>query len=160
MKFNSLKTKLMILLLGIIIVSNAILAVIAFSMSKPALESSVEQTITSISENIAHQVRLSNERVFHMLESIAMQEFIQNPEISMQEKSRQIKNIARVDSSYENIAYYDASGKSITDDGRIIDFSSRDYFRRAIAGEYYVSDPAISSVNNKLLMFYSVPVRD
>ena len=71
MKFSSLKTKLMILLIGIIVVSNAILSVMESSMSKPALESSVEQSITGIAENVANQMRLENEQIFHMLAGIA-----------------------------------------------------------------------------------------
>ena len=159
MKFSSLKTKLMILLLSIIVVSNAILAVIETSLSKPALESSVEQSITAISENIANQMRLENEQIIHMLEGLANLEFIKDDNVSSADKSRQIAAVARTDSRYEHIGYYDSEGKSYTADGSLIDFSDRDYFKKAFAGAYYISDPSISSVNNKLLMFYSIPVR-
>ena len=159
MKFSSLKTKLMILLIGIIVVSNAILSVMESSMSKPALESSVEQSITGIAENVANQMRLENEQIFHMLAGIANLEFVKDDNVSDEEKSRQIAKIAGIDERYEHIGYYGSNGKSITADGRLIDFSDRDYFKQAMAGQYYVSDPSISSVNNKLLMFYSVPVR-
>ena len=159
MKFSSLKTKLMILLIGIIVVSNAILSVMESSMSKPALESSVEQSITGIAENVANQMRLENEKVFHMLSGIANLEFIKDDNIAASEKSRQIAKIAETDSRYENIAFYGEDGKSVTADGRVLDFSNRDYFKQAMAGKYFISDPAISSVNNQLLMFYSVPVR-
>ena len=159
MKFSSLKTKLMILLLGIIVISNAILAVIETSMSKPALESSVKQTITAISENIANQMRLENEKIFYMLSGIANMEIVRSDNVSAEEKSRQIAKIAGIDDRYEHIGFYASDGKSITADGRVIDFSDRDYFKQAMAGKYYVSDPAISNVTNQLLMFYSVPVR-
>ena len=159
MKFSSLKTKLMILLIGIIIVSNAILSVMESSMSKPALESSVEKSITGIAENVANQMRLENEQIFHMLSGIANLEFVKDDNISDEEKSRQIAKIAETDSRYENIAFYGEDGKSVTADGRVLDFSNRDYFKQAMAGKYFISDPAISSVNNQLLMFYSVPVR-
>lgn len=159
MKFSSLKTKLMILLIGIIIVSNAILSVMESSMSKPALESSVEKSITGIAENVANQMRLENEQIFHMLSGIANLEFVKDDNISDEEKSRQIAKVAEVDDRYEHIGYYGSNGKSITSDGRVIDFSDREYFKRAMAGEYFISDPAISSVNNQLLMFYSIPVR-
>ena len=38
MKLKSLKSKLILLLFGIIVISNGILGFIAYSMSKPALE--------------------------------------------------------------------------------------------------------------------------
>ena len=121
MKFSSLKTKLMILLLGIIVISNAILAVIETSMSKPALESSVKQTITAISENIANQMRLENEKIFYMLSGIANMEIVRSDNVSAEEKSRQIAKIAGIDDRYEHIGFYASDGKAITADGRVID---------------------------------------
>ena len=56
MRAISLKTKLLVLLLAIVIVSNLVLGLIAYHISKPALEKSVEETVTTISEKIANQV--------------------------------------------------------------------------------------------------------
>ena len=75
----------MILLIGIIVVSNAILSVMESSMSKPALESSVEQSITGIAENVANQMRLENEQIFHMLAGIANLEFVKDDTMRVDE---------------------------------------------------------------------------
>ncbi|WP_294428136.1 methyl-accepting chemotaxis protein [uncultured Treponema sp.] len=158
MKLNSLKTKLLLLLLLIVVISNVVLGLIAYTMSKSSLEASVEQTITTISEKIASQVALGNEREFKMLDSLASMAILQDPDVPLAEKSQMLLKVAKIDKKYENIGYYDADGMSITSDGQEVDLSDREYFKRAFAGEHYVSDPVFSPVNNLLLMMYSVPV--
>ena len=161
MKLNSLKAKLMLLLLGIIIFSNGVLGFLAYFMAKPALEDSVEQTVSAISENVATQIRKANEREFHMLDVLASISTIQDPDVDIREKTETVLVGARkTDSNYENIAFYDADGYTITGDGALADCSDREYFIRAMAGEHFVSDPNVSPVNGKLLLFYSVPVRN
>ncbi len=160
MKSTSLKAKLLGLLLGLIIVSNGILGFLAYSMSTNALEDSVEQTITGISEKVAVQVRDANEREFRMLDALASMSVIRNPSISMEEKVSIIVGAKTIDSKYENITFYDKNGMSITGDGALADCSKREYFIRAFAGEHFVSDPNFSPIVGKLMIFYSVPVYD
>ena len=91
MKIKSIKTKLLILLLGIIIVSSLLLGIIAYKISKSALERSVEDAITTISEKIAQQVKQENDRKFHMLDVLANMSTLQDPSISEQVKDSIIK---------------------------------------------------------------------
>lgn len=91
MKIKSIKTKLLILLLGIIIVSSLLLGIIAYKISKSALERSVEDAITTISEKIAQQVKQENDRKFHMLDVLANTSTLQDPSISEQVKDSIIK---------------------------------------------------------------------
>ncbi len=160
MKLTTLKAKLMILLFAAITISTGILAMLAYSMSKNALENSVEETITKISENVANQIRATHEREFHMLDILASLTTIRDPEILMEEKISILEGARKIDSRYENIAYYNKAGMTMTGDGEVADCSQREYFLRAMAGEHYVSDPNISPVNGKLLIFYAVPIRD
>ena len=158
MKLNSLKAKLMLLLILIVFASNGILGFMAYSMSKEGLEESVEKTVTSVAEKVAAQIEQTNEREFHMLDVLANMSVIQAPGISIEEKTAIVFGATKTDAHYENIAFYDETGTGITGDGVKINFSDREYFKKAMAGEHFVSDPMISPVNNKLLMFYSVPV--
>ena len=159
MKFKSLRLKLMALLVGVVVVSNVLLVFVAYSISKPALEKSVEANLAAIAENVASEVRLRNDREFHMLEVIANTTEMQNPDIPTQDKCAIIQHAKETDSNYENITFYDKNGMAISGDGVLLDCSNREYFIRAMAGEYYVSNPGISPANGKLLIFYSVPVR-
>ena len=159
MKFKSLRLKLMALLVGVVVVSNVLLVFVAYSISKPALEKSVEANLAAIAENVASEVRLRNDREFHMLEVIANTTEMQNPDIPTQDKCAIIQHAKETDSNYENITFYDKNGMTISGDGVLLECSNREYFIRAMAGEYYVSNPGISPANGKLLIFYSVPVK-
>ena len=158
MQIKSIKTKLLVLLLGIVIVSDCLLGAIAYHISKPALEDAVEETITTISDKIAQQVRQTNEREFHMLDALANTELLKDTNFSLREKNEVVHTAMSIDDNYENIAFYDAEGNGITGDGVFMNLANREYFQQAKAGKHYVSVPEISAVNGKLLMFYSVPV--
>ena len=126
MHFKSLKTKLMLLLIFIIVISNIILGLIAYFMSKSSLEVAVEQTITTISEKISSQVAQANEQEFHMLESLASMSMIQNPDISIEEKNQILMGAKKTNPNYENIAFYDLKGNGITSEGKKINFADRE----------------------------------
>lgn len=158
MIFKSLKAKLMLLLISIVALSNIILGSIAYTMSKSSLENSVEKTITTISEKVASEVVQANDREFHLLEVLANMPAIKDTNTSIQEKNFILSEAAKTDSNYENIAFYDESGTTIMTDGKTINLADRQYFKQALLGNRYVSDPTISPVTNQLLMFYSVPV--
>ena len=82
MKFNSLKTKILMLILIVVVISNGLLGGIAYTMSTEGLEDSVEKTITSVAEKVSVQIAQTNEREFHMLDVLASMSVIQDPEIS------------------------------------------------------------------------------
>ena len=158
-KMQSLKAKIVLLTAGLIIISNVVLAVIAYHISRPALENAITQTISGLNDNVSSKIIAQNERIFHVLESMAELSSIKDEDFSLQEKTKILQDVKRVDTEFVNIAFYDKNGLSITDDGRTIDFSSASYFVEAITGKKYIRDPVISDVNNALLMFYAVPVR-
>ena len=105
MKFNSLKTKILMLLLIVVVISNGLLGGIAYTMSKEGLEDSVEKTITSVAEKVSVQIAQANEREFHMLDVLASMSVIQDPEISTDEKTAIVFGATKTDSHYENIAF-------------------------------------------------------
>ncbi|MBR1616474.1 MAG: methyl-accepting chemotaxis protein, partial [Treponema sp.] len=113
--------KLMALLVGVVVVSNVLLVFVAYSISKPALEKSVEANLAAIAENVASEVRLRNDREFHMLEVIANTTEMQNPDIPTQDKCAIIQHAKETDSNYENITFYDKNGMAVSGDGVLLD---------------------------------------
>ena len=159
MKFKSLRSKLTLLLIIIIAISNGVLGVIAYSVSKSSLESSVESTITTISDKIAIQISLENERVLHMLDGISHIRDIQNPDIHLEEKHDILKNLKRItNSNYENITFYNKSGIGLTPDGKETNVSDQEFFKKSVIGNRFVSEPVINSATDQILIYYSIPV--
>lgn len=96
-----------------------------------------------------------------LLNSIAEMPFARDPEISLEEKNRQMADVVNLDTNkYENCAFYDNQGFTyIRSTGQKLNLAAgRLYFEEAMKGNNFVADPAFSSVINAVLMFYAVPV--
>jgi methyl-accepting chemotaxis protein len=160
MKLKSLKSKLILLLFGIILISNGILGFIAYYMSKMALENSVEQVVTATAEKVAVAIKESINTEFRMLEAMAENPALSRDDISLDEKCTTVRSATKIDSIYENIAFYDKNGNTVMDSGELLNFADREYFKSAMSGSHYLSDPTISPLNGKLLVFFAVPVKE
>ncbi|MCR5605321.1 MAG: HAMP domain-containing protein [Treponema sp.] len=157
---NTLKTKFIAMALGIILVSNTALVLIAYKIARPAFEKSVEETLTTISKNISNIVYEENEKVFHFLEGIASIDAIRSNNISLHQKELQLKETAKIDSAYIDISYARADGEMLTATSESERKNIKDevYFKEAIKGNRTLIDPVYFEKEDKLIMYYSVPV--
>jgi methyl-accepting chemotaxis protein len=128
---KSLKTKLIIVILGIILVSNCLVAFIAYGVSKSEMTNAVYGEVDAVAKNVSSDIVSINKSQYTMLSTLAVLPVMKDPSASLEEKCRTARAVAEADASYVNIAYYDGRGMSYTDDGRLMDFSDRDYFKQA-----------------------------
>jgi len=157
----SLKAKILFLFLLIVLVSNTVLGIITFKTSAKNLTESVNKQLGAVANDLANQIAAINKKELAVLQTLADLDIIRDPEISMQEKQDHLTSVLKkMDSKYENLAFYDAEGNAIVAAGKIINFKQRPYFYEAYAGKNFISDPAFSTVTNSVLQHYSVPVRD
>ncbi len=159
--FKSIKTRLLIFILGIIILSNFALGFIAYARFKPALGKSVQETLTTISGKVAAQVSMTNDKVFHMLEVLASTEVLSDDSYAIADKIEFISGAVKSDPSYISVLYITQEGLSYNEYGDEINFSANQYFQKALNGTRVVTDPAIregAAENSELVMNYFVPV--
>ncbi len=153
-----LKAKLLVLILGIIVLSNTILGGIAYIMAKPALAKSVEETITTISQNVAMQVYLNNEIRLKTLMTLADISVMKDTTSPLREKNNILAQAARTDTNYVSITFYNKQGITTAQNGQRLDYHDREYFQEAVTGKNVITDPEYSEVDGQLLMWYAVPV--
>lgn len=157
----NLKAKLIILMIAVIVLSNVIIGTIAINSSTKAMDDSIHRTLDVITEKAAKEIQDMNEKEFDLIRTLAKLPFLTDGSMDLYEIFQNMKKLPSVDSTkYENISFYDADGNAYVGDGRLMNFKGREYFENAIKGEEYVTDPMFSSVNNQVLQFFSVPVRD
>lgn len=155
----SLTVKLLFIFLSVVLVSNALIGILSYRISAKGLTQSVTSHLDTVAENIGNQVLSVHERHFQSLRAVAALQFIKDESIPLEEKSRQLSEVATaMESNVQNIAFYDKDGNAITTDGRHLNFANRIYFTEAIAGRNYVSDPAYSTVTDSVLQHFSIPV--
>ena len=156
----TLTIKMLMIFLSIVLVANLVIGTITYHIAAQGMTESVNRHLTAVATDLATQVADVNTKQFTALHFLAAQDFIKDENLSLVEKNRQLVSIApEVGHPYQNIAFYDKSAKSITSDGRVLDFANRPYFKEAIAGRDFVSDPTYSQVTDSVLQHYSVPVK-
>ncbi len=158
-KLQSLKAKIIVMMASLVIISNVILGMIAFNTARPALEKSIGQNLKEVTDNVSNKLIAQNERIFEVLEAVAEISAMKDENTSMLEKNAILADVKRADKSFVNIAFYDKDGNVLTDAGNKVNLASAEYFQGALKGSRFIRDPEISTVNNQLLMFYSVPVK-
>ena len=160
MILRSLKFKLMSLVLAVAVVSNVAMALIARNLASNTVDDTVHLLLDSVTNNVAGTIQDEIALQYRLLEGLASFEFLQDDSIPYHAKAAQIQETSKVGNEYENIGFYDPQGNTVTADGRLVNLAEREYFRTAIGGNRYVSDPYFSTVVNKMFQTFSVPVKN
>ena len=157
---RSLRLKIILTVLCVTILSNIVVGFIVVRGSIAGLQENVNVDIAHVAHSIATAVADENEKEFKVLYALASNPQMQDPAVPLSEKAKIAKAVVAIDKDYVNIAVIDMNGKSYTESGDLIDFSEREYFKTAAAGNKYVSDPYINKVNQKMSIFFSIPLYD
>lgn len=157
---KSIRTKLLVTIMSIVIISSLVLTYVANYVSNKELTASVQENLNTTAAKVATEIYQINEREFKLLHAVAVLPFMRDPSLSLKDKYEQIKAIAAADKSYVNFAYYDEKGDSISHEGTIINRGNEDYFLGALSGKDFIKDPYVSIVSDTLVMIYAVPVYD
>ena len=157
--FQSLRFRLIAIVLIIFVVSNVIIVSTALKVSTKSTSDAVEHVLSAVTESVASKIKAESDKQYRMLEALAMMDFIRNDTTPLISKCQQLTSIARVSTEYENLGFYDAGGNSYTAQGQKIQLK-RAYIDTTLQGKRYVADPAINGVTNVLFQIYAVPVYD
>lgn len=157
----TLVKKILILILGLLIVSNTVIGIATSLTVKKGMTETVYKQFASISSDLAHQIEAINSKELISLQTLADMDIFRDESISLSQKQELLTSIIKKRNNpiYENLAFYDKEGNAITADGRTINFAARPYFTEALAGKNFISDPKFSDVTQSVLQHYSVPVQ-
>ena len=158
---HSIKGKLIILTVSIVLIGILVTGGLAYYFADKAVRASSRSSFEAVANDATNQINELNEKEFMLLNSIAEMPFARDPEVSLEEKNRQMADVVNLNiDKYENCAFYDEEGFTyIRSTGQKLNLAAgRVYFEQAMLGNNYVVDPAFSSVINAVLMFYAVPV--
>ena len=155
----AINLKILALIVPVVLGSLFFVGFVSYVSFSRTISESVEEYFTSIVHDISHQLEAINEKNFNALHFLSNMDLFRSESVSLEEKQVTLTAILkRLGEKYENLAFYDKVGNSITSDGRYVNLADRPYFFNAIAGKRYVSDPKLSPYTNTVLQQYSVPV--
>jgi methyl-accepting chemotaxis protein len=159
-KFKSIKTQITVAVVLIVAVICIGLAVIATVTATQGLRANMED---SLQEVVTQGANVINERIngfWLELDALARTpifqtgDFANRPDLTGFLK----KNVeAR---GHVNMLVADANGNAWNADGEALQIGDRDYFTKALRGQYAVSDPVVSKSTGKLVINFAVPVKN
>ncbi|WP_242457252.1 methyl-accepting chemotaxis protein [Treponema zioleckii] len=110
---------------------------------------------------VARDMRTNNEREVRMLQTLALNSQLMDPEVSLLEKTQIARVVTVADSGYIDVSVLDMSGQGYDkDSGEVFSAASQEYFTRASRGELVITDPEVNEKTKAVTMTYSYPVKD
>ncbi len=155
---KSLKTKLLVLMLAIVVVITVGVAGIVFTRARAILQETVTTTLTTVADSAAQEVYDKNAMEFGILQTISKMEIFTDGGTSLEQKNRILQGIsAGYSEKYEKLSFVDAQGNLLERGGRLSNLSDEGFFKEARAGRNFVTDPKPDEKGD-MLMTYAVPV--
>ena len=156
---KSIKQKLT-LLMGLVVVTVSVsLSSLAYRDGKEAMLESVKHSMLEISKQTANTVKGTLSEEIRELEAIAARNDIKSSDIPMEQKVQVLKEETnRIGCTRLNII--NENGIATNGDGETHDYGDREYFKKAMSGETYVTDPIVSLKNGEIVVIYAVPIKE
>ena len=156
----SMRNKLLIIF-GLLIAAAAITeGLLAVQTARKAVTEKIETHLKDKATDIAEVIDGRLHSFFQFIEGIARMPFLYDSQTSAFEKARLLNKEAHFNKAIQLLAYIDLQGNCSLEDGRIINLSEREYLKRTLKGEKYISEPYISKMDKSLVLTLSVPVYD
>jgi len=156
---KSIKTKIVLIVCGILAAVILILGFLAISISSNLITKSMNEELQIIAEQNVRTVDQSLEKEWDSLAVIAANEIICDPSYTNAEKwSYLVSETNRVNDGTIAIAF--ADGTALVGDGTVtVNISERSYFKEAISGQRAVSDPLEDKTRpGTMITIYAVPI--
>ena len=152
---KSIKTKLVVFFMGLIVLVIVSLGTISITASREALIKEAESTLSMLAEEGAKNTRSRVETQLSALEMLATDGSMSGMNWSTQKigLSAVLKN-----TDYMELGVVDLDGKANYTDGSTAELADRGYIKKAIAGEANISDVLISSVTGQPVTMVAAPI--
>ena len=159
-KKSSIRRKLIFTFGLLILFAISILGISGTVISKNALMEKVDLQLTQQAKDVA---ALINERIdtfFVSLAALARQQALRS-DISYEAKiAVLVEELSFSNSEINAFGICDREGNVWSTDGNRLNVADQPYFQSALNGKPYVTEPAVSRVDNQLFSFFSVPIYD
>jgi methyl-accepting chemotaxis protein len=157
MQINSIRTKFLIILIPLFLLSYAILASLSYYLANEALTKSNKETACEIGKRFSIQIFSEVHQNMIRLEELADSSSVQSGD-KKQVGAVLIAAKARL-REFESIYFIDLTGRAVSGDGKEYNYSDQEYFRRVIqTKKTFISHPVPSKSTGELSVVMVVPV--
>lgn len=157
---KTIKLRLLIFLGSLLVFVCIGMGVSAYSSSSHALTENAKNTLPAFALEAAKTVESNIAKQFNSMETLAqyLGDNYSNEPNSLLSKGRLVIQSETNRAGHNRMAIINEKGEGIYDNGQYAELKDVDYFKAAIEGEKYVSDPIFMEETNSLIMVYAVPI--
>ncbi len=157
-KSFSIKYKL-ILVFGLLgIASTLTLSFFATSIAQKGVEKEVEAHFMVKANDVATIIETALQGDFNSLETMARSPLFRDNTLSYREKAILLEKEAE-ETNFVTLHIGDSNGRLYFSNGNSVDITEREYYKRAIAGKDYITEPFVTTLGDFRLSV-SVPIYD
>ena len=156
----SLKKKF-ILIFGILIAAAAVIEIVlAVVIARKAVTEKIEDHLIDKANDTAEIINGRVTSLLQFIEGISRMPILRDTTASPAAKLAFLANEVSFNEKIIELNMTDAQGQCLLADGSVLSVVNRDWFRAAIEGKSFFSEPYISRENGQLINTLSVPVYD
>ena len=156
--FQSIKVKLTFLIFCIMVVSLGFMAFCMLDQGKKKITVPINNYFDEVMLEAQKEVSARNVKEFTILSQLSKLDYIKDPNISFEDKCIFLRPLFENDNHYQNIAFFDKDGNSLSEMDTVISGVGKEYFEISSQGRSNLMDPFYNSVTGQLSIIYSVPV--
>jgi len=154
----SLKTKLIVIFGILIAIASIVEGVFAINIARKAVSEKVESHLTDKAADVAEIIDGRINFIFQFLEGIARMPVLTDPLIPYAEKERQLQKEVSFNKKLVQLNLYGLDGIRYTQNGKKVSVADREWFRIALKGNNFVSEPLTSRSLDKFVIIFAVPL--
>jgi methyl-accepting chemotaxis protein len=157
---KSIRTRLLVMVLTIVLISLGVLAGLSYYFSKQFLSESVGDTVTAIGIDYAKRIENSIEQRVNYLQGVANNPNIR-PDSDRQKMIDALDGALKKNGQFDTINFVYLDGTTVRFDGKILNLADRDYLQQAIkTKQVVISEPLIGRGTNKAMVVIVIPILD
>ena len=158
---KSLKTTLIVITSGIVLVVALTSTLLAYAFARDAAKKIVLSDAAALSESVADFLETRINVEIEVMNALALRAEMTDPNLTLAEKAAYLNDVAEMDTNRIAYTVCDTDGNGVTNTGIVRNVSGRDNYEEAMRGREVTTDPVESELRpGSLGLTYAVPIKD
>ena len=159
-KFISIRTKLVLLFGGLVLLSGILLSLIALVLAKKAVLEKVSDHLVEKAEDTATVIDTRVDSIFQFLDGLAHSPIVYDVSVPMEQKLEYLRKEVKQNKRVASFGISGTDGNYYSITGRQDDIRDREWFADAMRGEDYISSPHVLKITGEFQIRVCIPMFD
>ena len=158
---KSLKTTLIVIISGIVLVVALTSTLLAYAFARDAAKKIVLADAAALAETVGDYLETRINVELEVMKALALRPEMSSPDYTLEQKARFLYEVAEIDINRVAYTVCDTNGNGVTHTGLVRNVSGRDNYEEAMRGKTITTDPVDSELRpGSLGITYAVPITD